>query len=258
MSTKVLDNGSVELLGVFGSELTIVNAARVSFGKESDKFSNKDMKLLKYLHDNNHMSPFRHVMLRFRIIWPEFVARQAYKHIVGIEGSTSVKDSAWNEISGRYMPVHEFHTPTSWRSQSKSSKQGSGGVVSSEMQYKCSKIYEESLKTIKDAYDNLIKMGIAKEQARVILPLSQYTQVIWTCSAQALYNFITLRMEPHAQSEIRDYALVMRQILQKALPYLYGVWFPLHMDRELPTPRDLPKNTKIPTRDIPQHPEDMS
>ena len=101
---SVLDKGSVELLGMFGDELTIVNAARVSFGAAKSELDKKDVRLIKYLYKHKHMSPFRHLMFRFRIKAPEFVMRQFYKHVIGCEttSSDSTKDHAWNEISGRY------------------------------------------------------------------------------------------------------------------------------------------------------------
>jgi len=102
---SVLDKGSVELLGMFGDELTIVNAARVSFGAAKSELDKKDVRLIKYLYKHKHMSPFRHLMFRFRIKAPEFVMRQFYKHVIGCEttSSDSTKDHAWNEISGRYI-----------------------------------------------------------------------------------------------------------------------------------------------------------
>jgi thymidylate synthase (FAD) len=132
----ILDKGEVELLGVFGTDLTVVNAARVSFGNRKSSLSNEDIKLTGYLADNKHYSPFRHIMIRFRIKAPEFVMRQLYKHIVGIEVTASypTKDHAWNEISGRYKPVEDFYYPTEWRKQSKNNKQASNGLIEAEGQ----------------------------------------------------------------------------------------------------------------------------
>ena len=203
---KVLDKGYIDFLGQFGDELTIVNAARVSFGNYHDKLKKRDKGLLKYLYKNKHMSPFRHVILRLRIHAPEFVMRQLYKHVVGIEATSesSVKDHAWNEISGRYKEVQEFYFPKIWRKQSKDNKQASDGEI--EKQKEAVEIYNDAMKKCLETYQKLLDLGVSKEQARIILPLSQYTTVIWTCSLEAVMNFIRLRDHDHAQVEIREYA----------------------------------------------------
>lgn len=223
---KVLDKGHIELLDVFGDELTIVNAARVSFGIEKKTLSDGDVKLMDYLYKNKHMSPFRHLMFRFKIRWPEFVARQAYKHVVGIEATSTycTQLHSWNEISGRYKPYDEFYDPDVWRTQSQDRKQCSDGVLDEESQKKAREIYTESMKTLTDSYNKLLEMGVAREQARIMLPLNIYTEVIWTCSAQALLNFIELRDEEHAQLEIREYAKVFREIIRERFPVLYRIW----------------------------------
>ncbi len=229
MSIKipVLDKGYVELLETFGDELTIVNAARVSFGSAKETLNSRDIKLIKYLFKNKHMSPFRHLMLRFRIKAPEFVMRQAYKHVIGCEvtSNDSTKDHAWNEISGRYKPVNDYYIPGTWRSQSDDNKQASAGPLEDSKQEIAAGIFAGALENIMEAYNNLLDLGVAKEQARVILPLNQYTEVIWTCSAQALLNFIELRDEPFAQVEIREYALVYKRLMQQKFPTLSGIWF---------------------------------
>lgn len=223
----ILDKGYIELLGTFGNELTIVNAARVSFGHYKTEFDSKDMRLLKYLYRNKHMSPFRHVMMRFRIKAPEFVMRQWYKHIVGTETTSTYPTQlhSWNEISGRYKPVLEFYNPTTWRKQSKDSKQASEGELTIEESDEIQKIFNQALTNSIDAYEALLSRGVAKEQARILLPLNQYTEVIWTCSAQAVLNFIELRDHEHAQVEIREYAQAMRTIVQAQLPTLSDIWF---------------------------------
>ena len=226
----VLDKGFVKLDGLFGNELTIVNSARVSYGVTTEELSEKDKKLLNYLWKNSHWSPFRHVLFRFRIRAPEFVMRQLYKHIVGIECSSGMatKDSAWNEISGRYTKIENFHVPSTWRSQHTSSKQCSGEDLEGSTNEKAKEIYEKTLSLARDSYNELLSLGVAREQARIVLPLCQYTEVVWTCSLQALHNFISLRDHFHAQHEIREYALAMKKFLQIYLPALYDIWFPTH------------------------------
>ncbi len=223
MKHQVLDKGYVELLEYFGNELTIVNSARVSFGQESNEFSSKDAKLMKYLWFNKHYSPFRHVMIRLKIKAPEFVLRQAYKHVVGIEttSSSACKDHAWNEISGRYKPVEDYYIPSVWRSQHASSKQASAGPLTMEKNEEAIRTFEEAMHASITAYNKLLELGVAKEQARILLPLNQYTQVIWTCSLQALLNFIELRDHDHAQHEIRVYAVACQKILEEIFPHLH-------------------------------------
>jgi len=222
---NVLDKGYIDILGQFGDELTIVNAARVSFGKHHSTWQKADKGLLNYLWKNKHMSPFRHVMIRMRIHAPEVVMRQLYKHVVGIEataGESSLKDHSWSEISGRYVKVEEYHYPDVWRAQSKDNKQGSEGQV--ENQQLAKELYEKTLDNIIETYNKLLEMGVAKEQARMILPLSQYTTVIWTVSLQAILNFISLRDHEHSQKEIRQYAIVMREYIEKNFPNLAEIY----------------------------------
>lgn len=220
---NVLDKGYVDFLEQFGSELTIVNAARVSFGNYSNEWKKRDAGLLKYLWRNKHMSPFRHVIIRMRIHAPEVVMRQLYKHVVGIEAtaSTSTKDHAWNEISGRYKEVQEYYYPNVWRAQSDDNKQASEGVIDS--QDGANNLYHEAMIQATECYENLLALGVAREQARLILPLSQYTTVIWTASLEAVLNFISLRDHDHAQYEIREYAKVMASYINDNFPTLSTV-----------------------------------
>ncbi len=132
MKVKVLDHiGYIELVDTLGDDLTPVNAARVSFGAKSDEFKEKDRKLSKFLIKHKHFSPFRHQHIQVIIKAPEFVMRQWYKHVVGIETTSSsyTKDHAWNEISGRYIPVQEYYQPDVWRKQSDDNKQASEGEL---------------------------------------------------------------------------------------------------------------------------------
>lgn len=218
----VLDGGFVDLQDVFGDERTVVNCARVSFGKQKEVFEDDDRRLLHYLIRNKHFSPFRHVILRFHIRAPEFVMRQWYKHIIGAEWATPAPFHAWNEISGRYVKMEQVHEPPQWRIQSKSSKQGSDGVI--EEDEECHAMYKEAVSTIMKTYESLIERGVAKEQARLILPFSLYTETIWTCSFQALMNFLELRLDRHAQQEIQEYAQAVMTLLKERLPILYECW----------------------------------
>ena len=131
MKIDILDKGYIELVDTLGDDLTPVNAARVSFGGRSEEFTNKDKRLSKFLIKHKHFSPFRHQHIMVIIKAPEFVMRQWYKHVVGIETTSSsvTKDHAWNEISGRYVEVEDFYYPEVWRKQSEDNKQASAGVL---------------------------------------------------------------------------------------------------------------------------------
>lgn len=225
MKEEVLDQGFLEILDKLGNDLTVVNSARVSFGKRKTEYTDGDRKLVKFLVKNKHWSPFRHIIVQFHIKAPEFVMRQWYKHVVGIETTSSsmTKDHAWNEISGRYVPVTDFYKPTNWRAQSENNKQASEGSV--EKQDEATKIFDSIMQSIVDSYEKLLELGVAKEQARLILPLNQYTEVYWTASFQAIMNFIELRDEDTAQWEIRQYAIAMKKMMMELYPETTKIWF---------------------------------
>ena len=195
MKIDVLDKGHIELVDTLGDDLTPVNAARVSFGGRSDEFTNKDKRLSKFLIKHKHFSPFRHQHIMVIVKAPEFVLRQWYKHVVGIETTSSsvTKDHAWNEISGRYIPVQEYYHPSVWRKQSEDNKQASEGVLDDLQQKRMTQFYNDYMNQVEMTYDRMIEAGMAKEQARIVLPLSQYTLVWWTASFQSVMNFIELR-----------------------------------------------------------------
>jgi len=221
---SVLDKGELEIIDQLGSDLTIVNSARVSFGKKKTKLSTGDKRLMAYLNEHKHHSPFRHAMIQLRIKAPEFVMRQWYKHCIGAETtSTSMtKDHAWNEISGRYIPITDFYKPENWRGQSEDNKQCSNGLI--EAQKEAEAVYDEAMRAQVGAYERLVELGVAKEQARILLPLNFYTEVYWTCSFQAAMNFIELRDHDHAQHEIRVFARAMREALLHCFPEATSIW----------------------------------
>ena len=228
ITEKVLDKGFIEVVDHLGNDLTVANSARVSFGKRKDKYDKSDERLVRYLAKNKHYSPFRHLMVQFHIKAPEFVMRQWYKHVVGAETSSSysTKDHAWNEISGRYVPVEEYYIPENWRQQSEDSKQASVGSIKE--QEEAQQCYAKALQVGKHYYEKLLELGVAKEQARIMLPLSQYTEVFWTASFQAIVNFIELRDEPHAQWEIREYAKVLKKQMSSIYPHTMQIWSDLY------------------------------
>ncbi len=228
MKKKVLDKGYIELVDTLGDDLTPVNAARVSFDGFSENFTDKDRKLSKFLIKHKHFSPFRHQHCMFIIKAPEFVMRQWYKHVVGIETTSNhpTKDHAWNEISGRYVPYEDFYKPAEFRKQSDDNKQASEGLI--EKQSKAELLWTESQNKAIQNYEKMLELGMAKEQARSILPLTVYTKVWWTASFQSIMNFIELRDEATAQVEIREYAIVLKDIMLKTFPETTKIWFEVY------------------------------
>ena len=224
MKIDVLDKGYIEVVDKLGDDLTPVNAARVSFGGRSDTFEEKDRKLSKFLIKHKHFSPFRHQHVMFIIKAPEFVMRQWYKHVVGIETTSAhvTKDHAWNEISGRYVPYDEFYEPTEFRKQSEDNKQASDGLV--EDQIKATMKWRDAQSDVIKTYNDLLDMGVAREQARSILPLTVYTKVWWTASFQSIMNFIELRDEPTSQVEIQEYARALKEIMLDIFPETTNLW----------------------------------
>jgi len=192
----------VELLEVFGDDLMICNAARVSYNKEASNYTEEqNSKLIKYLVDHKHTSVFRHPQLQFRIQCPIYVARQLEKHQTGM---------SLNSISGRYVDFSDSYTKIDiWRKQSKSSKQGSEGIITD--QETCKLIEEKIINVCKEAYSILCEMGVAKEQARSILPLNLNTTFIWTGSLLSFIHLFNLRLKPDAQYETQ---LIVQQMLE--------------------------------------------
>jgi thymidylate synthase (FAD) len=224
MKISVLDKGYIELVDTLGDDLTPVNAARVSFGGRSEKFEPKDRRLSKFLIKHKHFSPFRHQHIQVIIKAPEFVMRQWYKHVVGIETTSNhpTKDHAWNEISGRYVPYDEFYEPTEFRKQSDDNKQASDGLIEDQKSTKL--LWTTVQANCISAYNQMLKNGVAKEQARSILPLTVYTKVWWTASFQSVMNFIELRDEKTAQVEIQEYARALKEIMLEVFPETTKIW----------------------------------
>jgi thymidylate synthase (FAD) len=199
----------VELISYWGNDLMVVNAARVSFGKHKTELDEKDQKLIKFLKSHKHTSVFRHPQLQFRISCPIFVERQLFKHQIGMSA---------NSISGRYVDFSDSYFSFKngeWREQSKDSKQGSSGLVSEELQDKCTRIQDHAIETSKNAYDQLLALGVSKEQARAILPLSLNTSFIWTGSLLAFLHMWGLRLKPDAQQETRELAQEMLRLVRE-------------------------------------------
>lgn len=190
-----------ELIGHFGDDLMVVNAARVSYGKEKRSFDDRDDRLIWFLAEHGHTSPFRHPQLQFRISCPIFVERQLFKHQVGLTA---------NSISGRYVDFSdEYWIPSVLRKQSADSKQGSDGLVDPEANARLVGKIQDFVESCKELYDELERSGVAKEQCRVVLPLCLETQFIWTGSLAAFLHFWKLRLKQDAQEETRVLAAMM-------------------------------------------------
>lgn len=196
-----------ELISHFGDDLMITNTARVSYGKFKEKFDEKDVNLIKYLIKHKHTSPFRHPQLQFRIQCPIYVERQMFKHQVGLSA---------NSISGRYVDFSDsYELPENLRVQSKSSKQGSDGLLeSNKNDYLVQKMKDHVAKS-SELYKELCESGVAKEQARIILPLCLNTQYIWTGSLAAFLHMFSLRIKPDTQLETRELAEQMLQQIKE-------------------------------------------
>ena len=210
--TALPDNiGFVELLGSFGDDLTVVNAARVSFSKESKVMTEADKKLIGYLAKHNHSSPFFHPQIRLRLKMPIFVAREWFRHTVGF---------ARNEVSRRYVDTPpECYIPQNEniRERDTNKKQGSkaSAVVDSEQAKTC--INDVTNECI-HRYNYLLESNVAPEIARMVLPQSMYTEFIETASLFAYARLCKLRLSSDAQYEIRVYAQVLSDILDKIFP----------------------------------------
>jgi thymidylate synthase (FAD) len=208
---KVLDKGFVRLVDHMGSDLSVVNAARVSFGKMKEHFEDSDAKLVTYLAEHEHTSPFRHTALTFHVKAPIFVFRQWMKHRIGSE---------FNEISGRYVefPEDEFFVPEVFRRQAKINKQGSEGEIDEEHRERAAASFLEGCRGSVAHYKELLSLGVCREQARCVLPVGLYSEVYWTVSLQAVAHFIHLRADSHAQWEIQQYAAAVRQLVEPLFP----------------------------------------
>ena len=217
---EVLDEGYVRLVDVLGDDVSIVNAARVSYDKETTTFEERDAKLLKFLLREKHTSPFRHAALTFEVYAPLFVARQWWKYAVS---STHVDEqNGWNESSRRYITEDEkFYVPLphEWRSKPENSKQGSGEPVDEELGEKYFNLLLEQIVDGTRAYHDAMDDGIAPEIARLFLPAyGMYVRWRWTVSLQGVLTFLDQRLEHDAQWEIQKYAEAVLALTKEAFP----------------------------------------
>jgi len=209
----VLDHGEVELLDVMGNDLSVVNAAKVSFAAQIKEIDEASIGLINYLMKNKHATPFEHVIFKFRIKAPIFVTREWMRH----------RWSSFNEMSMRYHipPVIDYYVPAQNSIRKQVGKPGS---------YSFEEIEDDETKTLftllmqnvisyaDEAYHRMIQAGVAKEIARCVLPVTQYTEFIWTVNARSLINFISLRAESNAQYEIQEYATIIESFFAEIMP----------------------------------------
>ena len=200
---------NVELIDSMGSDLTVVNAARVSFNKQHTEMTSGDEKLIAYLSEHGHWTPFGHPQLQFRISAPIFVARQLVKHQVGL---------VWNEVSRRYVDYSPtFEIPSHWRERARNRKQGSGSEfieLSDDEVAEIEYIHGASSKM----YDHLISKGVAPEQARAILPQDMVTEWYWTGSLAAFSRVCRLRTSEDSQDETRQVATLISGEMKNIFP----------------------------------------
>lgn len=211
---------SVALTRVSGSDVDAVNAARVSYGKFTTHLRDNDAKLLRFLLEHNHTSPFEHNQLSFRVKAPLFVARQWMRH----------RMHSYNEISYRYVkaPI-EFYFPLQWRYQDTKNKQASVGAFENEA---LMQKYKQTVEQSYQAYEHLLEQGVCREQARALLPLCTYTEFIFTTNLHALMHFLKLRLAGGAQKEIRSYAACLLILATPHFPVSLSIWQELYVPAE--------------------------
>lgn len=201
-----LGNGFVKLVDMMGDDYRVVEAARVSTGNEARRGDEKDEKLLRYLMKNDHHTPFEKIVVELHVKCPIFVARQWFRHRIG----------SFNEASARYKEFEwETYQPKEWRLQDTSNKQSSSGVLegpdATKVQYMVNQAYDIAYR----AYEEMINKGVAREVARIVMPVGMYTEFFWTVNFRSLMNFLKLRMDTHAQLEIRTFANEIYKTLEE-------------------------------------------
>lgn len=214
--------------------LKVVNSARISYNKQKEVYDEKDKKLVKFLIENDHHSPFRHTWYTFHLKAPLFVFRQLMKYQVAsywktyevggqeirldeIENFYDVeKGCSWNEVSGRYIEFKpEFYVPEKPRGNTTGNKQSSVDISFNDDEWK--QVIETSQREAFSRYQNLVGMGLAKELARTVLPVSLYSESYWTISLASVLHFLEQRLKPEAQFEIRKYAEGIKTLLKEDL-----------------------------------------
>jgi thymidylate synthase (FAD) len=210
----VLDHGFVRLDAVMADDLSVVNAARVSFARHKDAMDASDEGLIRFLLRERHGTPFEHNSFRFHIRCPIFVAREWFRHRIG----------SFNEFSMRYAKAtDEFYVPAPEDVRTQVGKPGAYTfeTVEPELASSTRETLESVYRTAYAAYEELVEAGVAREIARCVLPVGAYTEFFWTVNARALMNFVSLRAADTAQREIRRYAEAVESFLAERMPVTY-------------------------------------
>lgn len=209
---NVLRDGYINLIESMGDDLRIVNAARKSFANESKEFTEKDRTLLKYLWDNDHTSPFEMVEFLFEIKAPLFVVRQWQRH-------RSWSYWSVNEVSRRYTSKNlDFYYPNEWRRQAEDNKQSSEGKFKFSMSQKFDYTLWDLVDYCVKVYKELLKRGLCREQARMVLPQNMMVEFVGKVDLKNLMDFLRLRLHPHAQWEIQEYARAIVELITPVVP----------------------------------------
>jgi thymidylate synthase (FAD) len=223
LKVNVLDHGYVILQDKMGSDLTPVNAARVSYDKKTDEMREVDKRLIKFLGRENHTSPFRHAILQFECYAPLMVARQHWKYRVGSAFEEPDMDylDGWNESSRRYVTEEPmFYIPDVWRSKPANSKQGSGDPIDEHFALEYTARIKDKISRGIDDYNNAINDGMAPEQARGLLDgvYFMYVRYYWTVSLVGVMHFLNQRLADDAQVEIQQYARAVAELSYPHFP----------------------------------------
>jgi thymidylate synthase (FAD) len=222
---KVLDDGFIRVVDYMGSDAAIVQAARVSYGIGTKKVS-EDRGLIRYLLRHRHTTPFEMCEIKFHVRVPMDCWRQWIRH----------RTANVNEYSTRYsiaIDAAQRTTPDTWRKQAAENRQGSAGYFDASVGAELSAKEADLLDRSRALYEERIAQGVAREQARKDLPLSTYTEAYWKCDLHNLLHFIGLRMDTHAQEEIRAYALVLgEEIVNRWCPYSWEAFMDYHFNSE--------------------------
>ena len=213
----VLDDGFVRLDGAMADDLSVVNAARVSFARRREEVDDADAGLIRFLMRDRHGTPFEHNSFRFHVRCPIFVAREWFRHRVG----------SFNEFSMRYARASdEFYVPDAEDVRTQVGKPGAYSFepVSDELAEQTREKLQEVYDAAYQTYEELVEAGVAREVARAALPVGAYTEFYWTVNARSLMNFISLRNSETAQREIRRYAEACERFLEEQMPVTYAAF----------------------------------
>lgn len=221
MTTFFVHEGFVRLDAAMADDFSVVNSARVSFAQNTnelhEELSGKDKGLIRFLMREHHGTPFEHNAFRFHVKCPIFVAREWFRHRIG----------SFNEFSARYSEVpNEFHTPVVSEIRTQVGKPGAYSFepVDDKVAIRARNLIQAHNVASYREYTDLIEMGVAKEVARMVLPVSMYTQFYWTVNARSLMNFLALRTDENAQYEIRMYADAVEMFFKEKMPITWQAW----------------------------------